>query len=301
VNQISRQNLDNEINDQRQKYPKTYSKTKLRENNNSDSNKSNSSLSNRHNSINDNNKISNKKDFDYNNNTDKSRYYNLINERKRNKKDYSKLYPNKNQRNNDYLSDNNSRRIKSRNTNKKAKKKQQLVTKTHKKHRHLKHSKNKKSHNFIPNSVLPLKQRRSKKKVKAIYKAKKGLVNKKKYISPQKNIFSKNLIKKMAKNQIRYNKAKTPSHADITKWEIIINMKNKKIRLLKDRIQYLIKINKSLLDKVDCSSKNKLKRNKISLIEKKDNKKIYSKIKKLSKKMRSNQKILKVLKKSRSK
>jgi len=119
VNQISRQNLDNEINDQRQKYPKTYSKTKLRENNNSDSNKSNSSLSNRHNSINDNNKISNKKDFDYNNNTDKSRYYNLINERKRNKKDYSKLYPNKNQRNNDYLSDNNSRRIKSRNTNKK--------------------------------------------------------------------------------------------------------------------------------------------------------------------------------------
>jgi len=35
----------------------------------------------------------------------------------------------------------------------------------------------------------------------------------------------------MAKNQIRYNKAKTPSHADITKWEIIINMKNKKIRL----------------------------------------------------------------------
>jgi len=71
----------------------------------------------------------------------------------------------------------------------------------------------------------------------------------------------------MNQNANQYSNQNSSNHSDIR-----LKYKNKKIRLLKNRIQYLIRVNKSLLDQMDCSSKTKI-RSKLSLIQKYESKK----------------------------
>jgi len=96
----------------------------------------------------------------------------------------------------------------------------------------------------------------------------------------------------MNQNANQYSNQNSSNHSDIR-----LKYKNKKIRLLKNRIQYLIRVNKSLLDQMDCSSKTKI-RSKLSLIQKYESKK--TKIEKLKDKIKKNKNLLDQLESSSS-
>jgi len=140
-----------------------------------------------------------------------------------------------------------------------------------------------KKNKFIPNSVLPLSQRNN---------------NKSSYPKNQAGSLKRTNTPKynMNKNANQYYNQNTSNNYSNNS-DIRLKYKNKKIRLLKNRIQYLISVNKSLLDQMDCSSKRKI-RSKLSLIQKYESKK--TKIDKLKEKIQKNKSLLDQLESSNS-